>query len=198
MSSHEEDKTIYRVVINDEEQYSIWPTDRENALGWMDVGQTGPKTECLAHIKEVWVDMRPLSLRKQMEDSAQEATQNALGKGGVIANVPPEKDDLIARLSETNQPVELSLRPEKSAQAFLERIQKGYVHIRFTGTRGETELGVRLDADALNMGQADFENQKGAVHLEGRLTLNYQKVRCIADIDLETLAGSGHLQTVEA
>jgi len=62
-----EDTTIYKVVMNHEEQYSIWPADRENALGWTDVGTTGPKEECLAYIKEVWTDMRPLSLRKKME-----------------------------------------------------------------------------------------------------------------------------------
>ena len=63
----QEDKTIYKVVVNHEEQYSIWPVDRENALGWTDEGKSGPKEECLAHIKEVWADMRPLSLRKKME-----------------------------------------------------------------------------------------------------------------------------------
>ena len=62
-----EDKTIYKVVVNHEEQYSIWPADRENPLGWRDVDKSGSKTECLAYIKEVWTDMRPLSLRKKME-----------------------------------------------------------------------------------------------------------------------------------
>jgi MbtH protein len=61
------DTTIYKVVINDEEQYSIWPTDRENAPGWRDAGKSGTKDECLAYISEVWTDMRPLSLRKQMD-----------------------------------------------------------------------------------------------------------------------------------
>lgn len=64
------DKTIYKVVINHEEQYSIWPADRENPPGWQDAGKTGLKAECLAYIKEVWSDMRPLSLRQQMEKSA--------------------------------------------------------------------------------------------------------------------------------
>ncbi len=65
-----EDTTIYKIVVNHEEQYSIWPADRENALGWKDAGKTGLKSECLEYIKEVWTDMRPLSLRKQMEESA--------------------------------------------------------------------------------------------------------------------------------
>lgn len=65
-----EDTTIYKVVVNHEEQYSIWPVDRENPLGWKDVGKSGPKQECLDYIKEVWTDMRPLSLRKKMEEAA--------------------------------------------------------------------------------------------------------------------------------
>ncbi len=67
----EEDKTIYRVVVNHEEQYSIWPVDREIPLGWRDAGVSGPKDKCLDYIEEVWTDMRPLSLRKKMEAEAQ-------------------------------------------------------------------------------------------------------------------------------
>jgi len=58
---------IFKVVINPEEQYSIWPADKENAPGWRDVGKSGSKEECLAYIEEVWTDMRPLSLRKAMD-----------------------------------------------------------------------------------------------------------------------------------
>ena len=65
-----EETIIYKVVVNHEEQYSIWPADRENALGWNDVGKSGTKEECLAYIEEVWTDMRPLSLRKKMEENA--------------------------------------------------------------------------------------------------------------------------------
>jgi MbtH protein len=62
-----EDMTIYMVVVNHEEQYSIWPEHRELPLGWSDTGKHGPKAECLAYIEEVWTDMRPLSLRKQTD-----------------------------------------------------------------------------------------------------------------------------------
>ncbi|WP_372001033.1 MbtH family protein [Tistrella mobilis] len=64
----EEDRTIYEVVVNHEEQYSIWPADRDLPLGWNKAGKQGPKAECLEYIKEVWTDMRPLSLRKKMEE----------------------------------------------------------------------------------------------------------------------------------
>jgi MbtH protein len=70
MAREEEDTTIYRVVMNHEEQYSIWPAAREDAPGWKDVGKSGTKSECLAYIKEVWTDMRPLSVRKRMESAA--------------------------------------------------------------------------------------------------------------------------------
>lgn len=71
MNFDEQDENItYKVVVNHEEQYSIWPAERENPLGWRDAGKSGSKAECLAYIKEVWTDMRPLSLRKQMDESA--------------------------------------------------------------------------------------------------------------------------------
>lgn len=57
----------YKVVLNDEEQYSIWPEDREVPLGWLEDGKAGTKSECLEHIEQVWTDMRPRSLRLAME-----------------------------------------------------------------------------------------------------------------------------------
>jgi len=56
----------FRVVINDEEQYSIWPAYKDNAAGWRDAGVSGDKETCLAHIERVWTDMRPRSLRDRM------------------------------------------------------------------------------------------------------------------------------------
>ena len=64
-----DDHITYKVVLNHEEQYSIWPADRENAPGWRDAGQAGTKAECLAYIEKVWTDMRPLSLRRHMEQA---------------------------------------------------------------------------------------------------------------------------------
>jgi MbtH protein len=62
-------ENIYKVVINNEEQYSIWPADKANPMGWIDVGKNGTREECLDYIKEKWTDMRPLSLRKKMSES---------------------------------------------------------------------------------------------------------------------------------
>lgn len=61
---------LYKVVVNHEEQYSIWLADRANALGWNDVGVSGSKEECLAYIKSVWTDLRPLSLRNQLQSQS--------------------------------------------------------------------------------------------------------------------------------
>ncbi|MCA9937854.1 MAG: hypothetical protein KC418_04385 [Anaerolineales bacterium] len=103
-------------------------------------------------------------------------------------------DELVEMLTTGTHPVIVS-RVDGSVEKLQESISRGYVLVKFTDTRGGTELGVRLD-DATNLGAADFEQATGTVHLEGTLTLNYVKVRCIADIDLTTMEGSGHLQKV--
>lgn len=60
---------VFLVVVNDEEQYSIWPADTAVPAGWHEEGTSGSKDECLAHIGKVWTDMRPLSLRRQLEQA---------------------------------------------------------------------------------------------------------------------------------
>lgn len=72
LQDEQEDTRTYKVVVNHEEQYSIWLADRENPLGWFDAGKSGSKVECLEHIKTVWTDMRPLSLRKKMAEQEQQ------------------------------------------------------------------------------------------------------------------------------
>lgn len=68
MQTENEDRFV--VVINDELQYSIWSTDRPIPAGWRAEGLEGSRAECLAHIEKVWTDMRPLSVRRQMEENA--------------------------------------------------------------------------------------------------------------------------------
>jgi MbtH protein len=82
----EQDDRTYKVVVNHEEQYSIWPAERENAPGWRDAGQTGTKGECLAYIERVWTDMRPLSLRRRMDKT----------EAGGNPSAPSEPSDLEA------------------------------------------------------------------------------------------------------
>jgi MbtH protein len=66
MTQEHDDSVTYKVVVNHEQQYSIWPIDRDNASGWSDAGRTGSKAECLSYINDVWTDMRPMSLRVRM------------------------------------------------------------------------------------------------------------------------------------
>lgn len=68
--SRADQPVAHRVVVNGEGQYSLWFADREIPKGWSDAGKSGPKGECLAFIEEVWTDMRPLSLRRAMGESA--------------------------------------------------------------------------------------------------------------------------------
>lgn len=67
MSKDNEDTTLYQVVVNAEQQYSLWPAAKDIPNGWRSAGKEGKHAECLAYIKEVWTDMRPLSLRRRME-----------------------------------------------------------------------------------------------------------------------------------
>ncbi len=184
-----QEETIYRVVVNHEEQYSIWPADRECPPGWRDAGKTGPKAECLAYIEEVWTDMRPLSLRRAME----KAEMEKLAEEPVRSDQGPDdpRDDLVTWLSQGDHPVEATA---PSAEQFLKRIESGYVNIRFTDTRGGTELGVRLDAGSREIG--GLERGNGKVRIAGDLTLNYRRVRLTAEVALETLKGFGRLQPV--
>ncbi len=106
-------------------------------------------------------------------------------------------NELVQRLAEGNHPVTLG-GPKPSVEEFQRRVEDmGYVFIKFTGTRGGTDLGVRVDKSATDLSKAYFDQGAGIAHVEGTLTLNYVKVRCIADIDLETLNGTGHLVVLE-
>lgn len=67
------DTAIFKVVVNHEDQYSVWPAFRENPDGWRDTDKRGSREECLTYIKEVWTDMRPLSLRAKMKRVSSDA-----------------------------------------------------------------------------------------------------------------------------
>jgi uncharacterized protein YbdZ (MbtH family) len=89
-SSDEQDTQPYAVVVNAEEQYSIWPEGREVPRGWRLAGKTGLKSACLAYIGEVWTDMRPQSLREKMTMSAgdQALTPTPIGHETPVPPMP--------------------------------------------------------------------------------------------------------------
>jgi len=105
-------------------------------------------------------------------------------------------DELVTRLCHGKHPIKVGLLSNATAEVFQKRIEDRYVHIEFTTTQGGTILGMDLDKEASDLSKADFENSSGSVHLVGSLVLNYEEVHCIADIDLATLVGEGHLETV--
>ncbi len=104
-------------------------------------------------------------------------------------------NDLTQRLT-VDQPVVMG-GSEPTVEELHKRLTElKYVLIKFTETRGGTELGFPLESD-VDLGAADFENGTGTVHVEGNLILNGDSVRCFADIDLATLTGTGRLALLE-
>jgi hypothetical protein len=104
-------------------------------------------------------------------------------------------DELVQKLSEGDHPV--ITQRYKTSEELKQAVDRGYVLVKFTDTRGGTELGFKLDNQLSDWAKADFTKATGSVHLAGDLTLNYVKVRCVADMDLSTLAGKGHLEIRE-
>jgi hypothetical protein len=109
-----------------------------------------------------------------------------------MAEPKKELNELVVRLMK-DQPVETA-RPEKTAKALKECVDRDYVHVMFKNTG--TEVGVQLDRRDCKFYEGNFEEATGAVHIVGGLILNYDKVRVVADIDLSTCEGTGHLEPV--
>jgi hypothetical protein len=101
--------------------------------------------------------------------------------------------DLVQYLANGSHPVVVG-GPEPSLDDLKERLTTMlYAFVKFTDTQGGTDLGVEVDAEATDLSRADFERASGTVHVEGSLTLDFVPVRCVADIDLATMAGTGYL-----
>jgi MbtH protein len=192
MRDEEEDTRTYAVVVNHEEQYSIWFADREPPLGWKRCGKAGPKAECLDWVKDVWTDMRPLSLRKRME----EAKKNP--PAPPPAPPPPPrhplgKNELVERL-EGAQAVQAGVRPEPLLEFFKQQVDRGYIFMKFVETG--TELGIRMASSECDLSGCDWQKGSGVAKFVGDLILNYNRVRYRGDLDLQTLRGTGRLEFI--
>jgi hypothetical protein len=105
-------------------------------------------------------------------------------------------NELVQRLSKGKHEVKIAYRDE-SNEEIKKRAEDGYIHIKFIQTKGGTELGINLDLSSMNLKDLDFNKGEGMLHIEGTTNLNYNAVRCIADIDLRTRQGEGYLQVVQ-
>jgi hypothetical protein len=104
--------------------------------------------------------------------------------------------DLVDRLSRA-QPVEVALRPHRTVAALKAALDRGYVHVRFTETRGGTELGIPVDWRATDVSAVDWDRESGTLTIAGVLTLDFVKIRCTARLDLPSLAGEGHVERLD-
>jgi len=104
-------------------------------------------------------------------------------------------NELVKRLSEGKHEVVIGHR-DKPYEEIKQRIEDGYIHIKFTQTKGGTELGINVDLNNTNVRDLDFTKGEGLLHIEGTTNLNYDAVRLIADIDLASKKGEGYLQVI--
>ena len=189
----------YRVLVNTEGQHAIVSYKKGIPAGWADVGVRGKKRACQEYVRYIWTDMRPMSLRKEMRDiqrrwkNLEREHEQKLRDHKKKPN--DSRDHLIPYLSEGLHQLEPVLNPEKSAKKLQEAVEQGYIQIKFTGTRGYTGLGINLDAEACSITEGDYRKGTGKVHLEGEAQLDFVRLRCIADVDISTLKGTGYIIT---
>jgi MbtH protein len=163
------------VVVNDEEQYSIWPDGRPLPFGWRPAGCQGLRSDCLAWIERVWTDMRPRSLRERM---AADAAHMPLPLGEAEAPIEPT---LIDRLCVGEHRAQLELFDG----TLDERLDGGLLHICFLETRGRTTVGVEVERCDVTHGTLD---------LDGTLTLDFVPLHCRGRFDMTTLEGVASLE----
>lgn len=173
----------YFVVINHEEQYSIWPDDAPPE-GWTVVAGPDSKDACLARIEELWTDMRPKSLREFMAQPEPEPEPQPETEA-------PLESDLPARLA-VEQELHLELFEPYTRARAAEVLAGEVAHLRFPGTRGGTLLAIKLD-DA-SRGQT-LEGERARV--SGTLELDFVACECAATIALSDGHGRGALRRLE-
>jgi hypothetical protein len=102
--------------------------------------------------------------------------------------------ELVQMLSSGRHQVEVSLRPERTVKALKDCLDRGYVHVKFTNTRGGTELDIPLDRARSDFSKADLEGETGRLTLVGEIKLDFVDVRCTADLGLPDMRGEGWLE----
>jgi uncharacterized protein YbdZ (MbtH family) len=174
----------FQVVVNHEEQFSIWPHSRGAPPdGWRTVGKEGSEAECLDYVESVWTDMRPLSLRREMEEAGRLPADGTEGLGEL-----PEGPTLVQHLLEGEHSVRVVMRPAASRDAFWEAVNRGFANVFFPDTRGGTELTIALDHGS------PPEEVGDSVRLVGRVNLDGEPLACRATVDFSTFSGRATVQ----
>lgn len=189
----EDDDGLYSVVVNHEEQYSIWLAARPLPRGWILAGKTGRKKDCLAYIDNAWTDMRPLSVRRAIHERPESRASAPEGVACELssADSPNAGPTLVERLSTGVHQVRLE--SGATMTDFRACVERGFVRLRFTHEQGATLLGIQPEQVAASVYVVNSANATGSVHLEGTLTLDGKMVRCIVDLGAVTLCGEGRL-----
>jgi uncharacterized protein YbdZ (MbtH family) len=191
MSATEITSERFLVVVNDEEQYSIWPEGRDLPAGWHAEGTSGTKEACLDHIEKVWTDMRPRSLREKLAAGA------AAASAPLTIDDDDDVDPLVQRLATGSHPVVVAGVGDRAAaeaiERFRHRMERGHVNVLFSGTRGGTELSLRFDPKSVDRSRCDFARRSGSLALAADLNLDGVDVRCEVELSLADLAGTGRL-----
>eukprot|EP00163_Fabomonas_tropica_P022886 TRINITY_DN4005_c0_g1_i1.p1 TRINITY_DN4005_c0_g1~~TRINITY_DN4005_c0_g1_i1.p1 ORF type:complete len:214 (-),score=58.26 TRINITY_DN4005_c0_g1_i1:128-769(-) len=200
----------FRVVLNHEEQYSIWPSWKENAPGWRDEGTEGTKEEVMAYIDKVWTDMRPLSLRKKMSEweknrpkvDRDEARRRieAMRANTDAFHTPQPANALVTKLMDKQAVQIIRYRNDDGTPALdklKDAVKRQYVLVKFTQTTGGTELGLNLTPlpDRPTYSQVHWSDTQ--LQVTGRAKLDYTPILIHASIDLATFEGTGHVEVCE-
>ena len=181
----------YRVVVNDEEQYSIWPVTRDIPSGWADAGVSGDKAHCLQYIDETWTDMRPRSLRQWMAEAAERPIE-------IPTEAQPIPESLAKRLSGGEHPVVVAGASLHDPSRLHEEITRGHIRVCFTETAGGTELALRFNPRSVDWSGEASDPAKRRATLSSELTLDGVPVRCAVDINLADGKGKGGLEIISA
>ena len=180
MDTATQDTTTYKVVVNHENQHSLWPADRENAPGWNDAGMSGSKQDCLAYVDTHWTDLRPLSLQQAMAERAREAQET------------------VRPLTEQPHPITLPWS-DLSALQLAQALERGFIAIAFPAAPSLPAIGIFLEPEHVNRSQADFSAATGVLHAEGTGTIYaVGKVRASIDLDIATMTGQALLTLTDA
>lgn len=183
--THHEQAPSYYVVVNHEEQYSIW-ADAEPPAGWRVV--TGPRTrdECLTHIEATWTDMRPLSARRPPPSTAPGEPEEL---GPSLVEVLTAREHAMA--------LEL-LDPDltEPTARLRERLRHGSIHVSLPDSSPGTLLAVELGEHACRELVSGLDDGRTTLELEGRIVLDGVPLTTRARIDVSTLRGHARFEPV--